>query len=294
VKNRPNAFSIVLLVAIISGLAVGAKDKSAWKDAFITVGDIKIHYLDAGGGERTLVFIPGWPFTAEAWQEQIPYFAARALRVIALDPRSHGQTTKTEEGNTLHQQAADLNAFLQKLKIEHPYLVGWGAAATVIAEYIASPETSKPEKVVLVEGGATTWNFEEGPSLTSIQKARALLLGFQEDRMKAVEQFVRSLFSTRQPEYLIKEVVNGSFKTPSAAAISLYFDLLTGDRRSVWARMQVPSLIVTGATNRKAGEDLKNRVPHSDLQVIEGAGSAVFLDKPQAFNQVLDAFFGKP
>ena len=90
-------------------------------------GDIKIHYLEAGTGDRILVFIPGWTMTAEVWKEQIPYFSARGFRVIALDPRSQGQTTKTETGNTYQQQAADLHAFLQALKIEHSYLVGWGS-----------------------------------------------------------------------------------------------------------------------------------------------------------------------
>jgi len=33
---------------------------------------------------------------AETWKEQIPYFSSRDFRVIALDPRSHGQSTKTE------------------------------------------------------------------------------------------------------------------------------------------------------------------------------------------------------
>ncbi len=289
--NR-NAVLFSLLLMLSCGSSAAGKEKHPWKDMYVEVGDIRIHYLEAGAGERVLVFIPGWLLTAEVWRHQIPYFSARGFRVLALDPRSHGQTTKTQGGNTLHQQAADLHAFLQKLKIAHSCLVGYASGATVLLEYISSPETFRPEKVVLVEGSPAVFGYEDCPSPAAVQQARALLLGLQEDRVKASNQFVRSLFKNRQPEYLIKELVDGSLKTPVGAAISLYFDLLTGDRQPALARMAVPNLIVTDAANRAAAEFLKSKIPQSRLEVIEDAGSAVFLDKPQAFNQILESFLG--
>ena len=60
------------------------------------IGDIRMHYLESGSGDRTLVFVPGLTMTAGVWQEQFPYFAARGFRVIAIDPRSHGATSKTD------------------------------------------------------------------------------------------------------------------------------------------------------------------------------------------------------
>jgi len=260
---------------------------------FIEVGDIKIHYLEAGSGERVLVFIPGWTMTADIWREQIPYFAARGFRVIALDPRSHGQTTKTEAGNTYHQQAADLHAFLQSLKIEHSYLVGWASGATALLEYISSPETLRPEKVVFVEGVPAALRFEDCPGTMAIQQARTLLLGFQDNRAKMTEQLVRSMFKNRQPEVLYRELAEASLKTPIGAAASLYFDLFTGDRRPALARVSIPNLILTDSDNRATGEYLKSKIPRSSLEVIEAAGPAIFLDRPQAFNQALEQFLGE-
>ena len=112
-------------LALMLHVPLGAAEKKPWKDASVQVGDIKIHYIEAGSGERALVFLPGWTMTAEIWREQIPYFSGRGFHVFAIDPRSHGSTTKTEGGNTYQQQAADLHAFLKTLKIEHAALVGW-------------------------------------------------------------------------------------------------------------------------------------------------------------------------
>ena len=109
-------FFLVLLTSTAFSLHLKAEDR--WQDQSVKVGDIKIHYLEAGSGDRTLIFIPGWTMTAEVWKEQIPYFAARGFRVIALDPRSQGRTSKTDSGNTYQQQAADLYAFLEHLRLQ--------------------------------------------------------------------------------------------------------------------------------------------------------------------------------
>ncbi len=291
--NRKTALGFSLLVLLVSSLSIAGKEKGPWKDLFLQVGDIKIHYLDAGSGDRTLVFVPGWTMTAEVWREQIPYFSSRGFRVLALDPRSQGLTTKTDSGNTYQQQAADLHAFLQSLKIEHSYLVGWASGAIVLLEYVSSPETFKPEKMVFVDCIPAALKSDEYPGAITMQQARKLILSFQDDRKKATEQYVRSLFKGRQPETTITDLVEGGLKTPIGAAVSLYFDIFTGDRSPALKHVAVPNLIIATADTRAIGEFMKSQTQRSNLEVIEEAGSAVFLNKPQAFNQALESFLGE-
>jgi non-heme chloroperoxidase len=291
--NRKMVWNLALLVLLLSSLSIHGKEKALWKDMFVQAGDIKIHYIEAGSGDRTLVFIPGWTITAEVWREQIPYFSNRGFRVLALDPRSHGLTTKAEKGNTYQQQAADLRTFLQNLKIEHSYLVGWASGATVLLEYISSSEVLMPEKMVFVDCSPAILKSDDYPGTMTMQKARKLLLSFQDDRAKAAEQYVRSFFKAHQQETLIKELTDGSLRTPMGAAAVLYFDQLTEDRRSALLHVPVPSLIFATPENRAAGEYMKTQIPHSVLEVIEDAGSAMFIEKPQTFNQTLENFFGE-
>jgi non-heme chloroperoxidase len=290
-KKTITAFALIALFAAV--LPMASKESEPWREKYLQVGDIKIHYLEAGAGDRALVFVAGWIMPAEVWKEQIPYFSSRGFRVIALDPRSQGETTRTELGNTYQQHAADLHAFLQSLKIEHCYLVGWAAGVTTLLEYLSSPEVLKPEKVVFVEGGPAAVKLEDYPGTTTPQQARKFLLEFQEDRTKALDQHIRGLFKASQPEILYKELLESSQKTPPGAALSLYFDIFTGDRRSALRHIAVPSLIVTTPENRANGEYMKAKISRSSLEVIEDAGSALFLDKPQAFNQMLEAFLGE-
>ena len=291
--NRKAVWVTSLLLLLTALPAASGKDKGAWKDLSIEVGDIKMHYLEAGAGDRVMVLIPGWTMIAEVWKEQIAYFSSRGFRVIALDPRSQGLTTKTESGNTYQQQAADLHAFLQALKIEHCYLVGWGSGVLALLDYISSPEALKPEKMVFVGGSPAALKTEDYPGSVTAQQARRFVLALEENRAKATEQLVRSMFKQRPPESLVAEMVAGSLKSPLSAALSLYFDLFTGDRRPALLRVPVPSLIVTTSEDQAVGEYMKSKIPRSTLEVIENAGPAIFLDKPQAFNQALENFLGE-
>ena len=278
---------------ILSVCSFAAKDNGELKDQNLKVGDIKIHYLDSGSGDRTLVFLSGWTMPAEVWKEQIPYFTARGFRVQAIDARSQGLTTKTENGNTYQQHAADLHAFLQNLNLEHSYLVGWDTGAITLLDYISSPESLRPEKMVFVDCIPMLLRADDYPGVTTTAQARKFLLGFQEDRAKATEQFIRGMFKSNPSESLIKELTKSSMKTPMDAAASLYFDLFSGDRRPALLHIAVPSLFITAPENQAIGEYLKIKTPRSDLKTIEGVGSAMFLEKPQAFNQTLETFFGE-
>jgi non-heme chloroperoxidase len=290
--NKPViGFVIVSLISIFARTMIAA-EKKPWKDMTVQVGDVKVHYLEAGTGDRPLVFLPGWTMTAEVWREQIPYFASRGFHVFAIDPRSQGSTTKTEAGNTYHQQAADLHAFMKAVKIDHVVFVGWSAGVTVLLEYISSPDTLKPEKLVFVDGGPTLYKQEDYPGGMTIQEIRNTVMSIEEDRAKFTDRFVRSMFKSKQTEFTYKELADGSMKTPIGAALALYFDLFTGDHRLALAHVSSPSLIVVSPENRMLGEYLQSKIPESKLEVVPEAGHAMFLEKPQAFNQILEAFVG--
>jgi microsomal epoxide hydrolase len=291
---KTNRILLIGSFLFLIGLAtVQAKDKGPWKDQYNSIGDIKMHYLDSGSGDKTLVFIPGWTMPADVWENQITYFSARGFRVIAVNPRSQGSTTKTDSGNTYQQHAADLNALLKNLKIDHFCLIGWDAGVTTVLEYVASPETFKPENIVLAGGSPALLKTDDFPGSTSLQQLRKLFIGLQDKRDKATEKYVRSLFKTAPPESIIKDLTDSSVRVPMSAAISLLFDQLTGDRRSELLHITIPTLIIANPDDQAIGGYFKSKIEKADLQLIEGAGNAAFIEKPQAFNQLLETFLEK-
>src|SRR5215475_8991893 len=64
-------------------------------------GNVSLRVIEDGkpAAQPTLVFIPGWSTGADIWRRQVETFA-KTNRVIAFDPRSEGESTKTTSGNT--------------------------------------------------------------------------------------------------------------------------------------------------------------------------------------------------
>ncbi|MBN2243165.1 MAG: alpha/beta hydrolase [Acidobacteria bacterium] len=281
----------IFSLSMLFSAAAGAD--SRWNSRKVEVGDIKIRYLEAGTGDKIIVFLTGWTMNAEIWKEQFPYFTARGFRVIAFDPRSQGGTSKTGTGNTYQQHAADLYELLLELKAERCFMVAWSSGVTTLLEYVSSPDSIRPNKIVLVDGYPAVLAKDDYPGAATMTQIRSDFLQFQQDRKKFTEQYVKDLFKQPQPASVIKDLNKSSLETPVGAAVSLLFDLVTGDRRAALESVSVPTLIITTAGNRAPGEYMNAKIARSEVAVIEDAGHAIFLDKPQAFNQAVEAFIGE-
>jgi pimeloyl-ACP methyl ester carboxylesterase len=163
----------------------------------------------------------------------------------------------------------------------------------VILDYISSPESVVFDKIIFVDGSPAGFKDGDYPGGLTMQQARSAALAYQDERPKSADKFVRSMFKMRQPEMLLSEITTASLKTPAGTAVSLFFDYYTGDRRPALPRVPAPSLLVMSQDNRVLGEYMQSKIPRSKLEVIPDAGHAVFLDKPQAFNQVVESFMGE-
>ena len=100
--------------------------KERTESKFITVAPgVQIHVWDAGDPDaQALVFIPGLTFSGEVFKGQLEHFRDR-YRVVLVDPRGQGLSTKAPMGNDYQTHGADLVKVLDELGIAKPVLVGW-------------------------------------------------------------------------------------------------------------------------------------------------------------------------
>ena len=91
------------------------------KSGFIKTCDgVRIHYVEAGKG-RAIVFIPGWMMPAWIWQKQIDELSKK-YRVIAVDPRSQGESDKPTCGHLPETPARDYKELVDQLGLNRPVL----------------------------------------------------------------------------------------------------------------------------------------------------------------------------
>jgi pimeloyl-ACP methyl ester carboxylesterase len=60
--------------------------------------DLRLHYVTAGTGQRTVVLLHGFPQTWWAWRHVLPPLVDAGLRVVALDYRGAGRSWRPREG----------------------------------------------------------------------------------------------------------------------------------------------------------------------------------------------------
>src|SRR6266568_7461657 len=122
--------AMVLMCMVAAPSLVAQTPKS---DFFKTSDGIRIHYLEAGSG-RPIVFIPGWTMPAWIWQKQIDEFS-KQYRVIAVDPRSQGESDKPTSGHLPETRSRDYKELVEHLGLKQPVLVGWSMACGELVKY---------------------------------------------------------------------------------------------------------------------------------------------------------------
>src|ERR1700693_1365107 len=140
--------SAVVLMCILAVSSVVAQ--TAKSDFFKTSEGVRIHSLEAGSG-RSIVFIPGWTMPAWIWQKQIDEFSKK-YHVIAVDPRSQGESDKPTYGHLPETRARDYNELVDRLGLRQPVLVGWSMACGELIKYAEQFGSDNVSSYVLVDG----------------------------------------------------------------------------------------------------------------------------------------------
>ena len=109
----------------------------------------QIYYKDWGTGQP-IVFSHGWPLSADAWEDQMVFLAARGYRCIAHDRRGHGRSSQPWKGNEMDTYADDLAALTEKLDLKNAIHVGHSTGGGEVARYIGRYGSKRVAMAVLI------------------------------------------------------------------------------------------------------------------------------------------------
>ena len=292
---RQCSLSLLALCVSVASLAAQAQvtDPSTEGFASVSGGKVRIHYLMGGSpSATTLVLIPGWRLPASLWKDQLTNFS-KSMRVIAVDPRSQGESTKTVDDNTPEARARDLHDLLTTLKVSRPVLVGWSQGAQDVAAYIQQFGGDSVAGVVFVDS-PVSFGPDEVEAHPEFAKAIISSISIYSSHPEEFSDgMVHSIFKKPHPELDLPAIVKNTLQTPTNTGIAmLVSDIFGTDRRPALATLHAPALVIAAGTSPllDVQKQMAASIPGSKLVVVEGAGHAVFIDEPEQFHKALDTF----
>jgi pimeloyl-ACP methyl ester carboxylesterase len=262
-----------------------------------------VNYAEIGEGEP-IVFVHGITGSWQNWLENIPYFAERGRRAIALDLPGFGASPMPSWPIDMPAYGRLLHDFCEKLGVGgRAAVVGNSMGGLIAAEAVLS-EPARFERLVLVSaaGFINTWLPRERGRATSQAWDRlgARVGGLA--RFTVTHPLARWLnfrFAIRYPGRLRKELlweqVNSGVPCPGfAPAIQAVIEY---DARDRLEEIQIPTLIVWGTDDwvipSAAAHSYNRRIPNSKLAIFEHTGHVPQMERPERFNRLLEEFLSE-
>lgn len=270
----------------------------------VHVGDIALHYSEAGEGGRPVLLVHG--FTAERGEVAgvLEPLAERGWHAVAPDLRGHGASDRpTDPGAySFEVLAADLVALADSLGWDRFALVGHSMGGAV-AQLVALDHPERLTGLVLASTfhgpvpGITMELVELGrwvvreAGMVGLADAMAARRAESPESTAAFERLQEA-----QPDHAERSRARLVATSPDMwmALAPRFVDQV--DRLEALAEVDVPTAVIVGDLDTTMLEDCRRlaaTIPGAELTVIAGAGHVPQLEQPEAWESALVGFLGR-
>jgi len=252
---------------------------------------LQLFIVDEGQGEA-LIMVPGWAYSSEVFQYNTPLLTEQ-YRCIRYDPRSHGRSQVTEQGNNYLQHGKDLHQLITQLDLDKVHLLGWSLGVYDCLAYLQTFGSSKVKSLIMVDespkitrGSVDEWgegNPEEIAGLIDIVDSDAYL-GFFRD-------YMADGYLGQAPSELLDRFTQLASSLSPEQAAGLMRNASEMDFRELLPQItkNIPSLIVTREDwSENAQAWVRKHTPQTQFEVL--GGHLMLMEFPDKFNALVLKF----
>lgn len=238
------------------------------KKRLVISDETTLAYVDYGAG-KPVIFIPGWTYTAKVFARNLPAFAGR-YRVLAYDPRSHGDSSVTSGGNNYDQHGEDLHEFITRLGIDDCLIAGWSMGVTTAYSYFEKHGTDKASGFISIdeppkirkENGSDWGEGEEDELRAGLEMLTKL------GHLKFFENYLYHCYAEKPASDFVRDMLSEAARTPEAVACELIRTSFDLDYREVARRIdkEIPVMQVVREDWRSAaGQWISENQPNARI-----------------------------
>jgi non-heme chloroperoxidase len=255
--------------------------------AYLKVGeensaDINLYYKDWGSGQP-VVFSHGWPLSADAWEDQMFFLAAKGYRCIAHDRRGHGRSSQTWDGNEMDTYADDLAALVEALDLKDAFHVGHSTGGGEVARYIGRHGTKRVAKAVLISAVPPLMlKTEANPGGLPIGAFDEIRAGVLADRSQFFKDLSAPFYGANRPEGKVSQGLRDSFWLQG---------MLCGHKAAYDC---IKAFSETDFTEDLKKFDVPTLILHGDDDQIVPIGASAMLSSRLVKNSTLKVYPGLP
>jgi pimeloyl-ACP methyl ester carboxylesterase len=265
-----------------------------------------VHSSGDGDVSQPLVFVHGLSGCWANWLEQLPVFAG-AHRVVTLDLPGFGYSPMPSQEISISGYARLLDSLLGQLGIDAAAVAGNSMGGFIASELaIAFPQ--RVERLVLVSaaGISTTGHPGTARALPSLRRLETVLaasgawVASKSDTVARRARLREALMALvvrhpdRLPAALAAEQLRGAGKPGFIQALQSILDY---DIRQRLPEIACPTLVVWGDRDRlvplRDADVFVELIPDAHKVVFEDTGHMSMLERPAAFNALLEEFLAE-
>ena len=271
----------------------------------LSSGDVQV--TDSGEAEgQTIVLLHGYANSLH-WFDAIEPLLAEKHRVIRIDLLGFGGSEKPESGYSIPEQAATVAEALNELNVQGALVAGNSMGGTITAS-LADQASQLVDRAVLIDTAPERDDFGDGlPFLAKL--GYTPVLGEAMWRLTpdfAIEDGFKEAFAPgfdmddafENPDQVVDDfraMTYTSYDEASAESDD-FTDELPLDER--FKRTPVPLMVIFGAEDQIYDAELSiegySDVPGVQAEVVEDAGHAPQVEKPEEVAKLLEGFALRP
>jgi pimeloyl-ACP methyl ester carboxylesterase len=282
-------------------LGIDLNEFDAGKKLIALPNGESLAYIDRG--ERSgpaVVLIHGYTDSARDWVPMLPYLSKR-YRLILVDIRGHGQSSKPECCYTRIDFAYDIKLLLDALGVQKADIVGH-SLGSIISQTFAEYWPERTAHVVLISstGGSPPDRPKKPPQFDFAAEIRQL-----KEPIEADSPFMIAWWDSPTP--VDPDFIRRQRKDAAGIPLRVWLavldqalptDNLYGDLQSSLPRLKAPTLLIWGSKDPIMEEDvrqsLRDALPKAKVKIFDGLGHNPFWEDPRGVAEVINTFLNTP